>query len=380
MKHLTEIFADNLRHMRKNAGYTQRELADIIGYSEKAVSKWESAAAIPPAETLYAIAQVFHTTIDSMLEQAEEPLYYAGIDGGGTKTLFALADATGKVLGTVTSGPCNPMTVGFEAMLKIIGEGLEKLCAGISSRRVSVFAGIAGVVPDVNGDILHKYLVSLGYGTVKIGNDTENVVAAALGDSDGIAVIMGTGSNMFTKCGETLRHYGGYGYLFDQGGNGYSIARDAMSAVLADENNYGPHTMLTDIFHRENDCSMSSMIPELYSRGNKYIASFARLVDVAYDAGDEVAAGIFDRNMKYVATLINYAIDDFDADTVNAYFVGGLTKRSDVFFPLIEKHLDGRKKVNLIVYEHEPVLGALRLSGAPIDTSVGNGIARGEKT
>ncbi|MBO4770414.1 MAG: XRE family transcriptional regulator [Clostridia bacterium] len=380
MKQLTEIFADNLKYLRKKAGYTQRELADIIGYSEKAISKWESATAIPPAETLYSIAQVFRTTMDSMLERAEEPLYYAGIDGGGTKTLFALADATGKVLSTVTLGPCNPMTVGFEAMLKIIGEGLEKLCAGISPRRVSVFAGIAGVVPDVNADILHKYLLSLGYGVVKIGNDTENVVAAALGDSDGIAVIMGTGSNMFTKRGEVLRQYGGYGYLFDQGGNGYSIARDAMSAVLADENNYGPHTMLTEIFKKENGCNLSSMMPDLYSRGNRYIASFARLVDIAYDSGDPVAADIFDRNMKHTATLINYAIVDFEGETVNAYFVGGLTKRSDVFFPLIEKHLAGRKKVNLIVYEHEPVLGALRLSGAPIDTSVGNGIVRGEKT
>ncbi len=380
MKRLADYFAENLKAMRKRTGLSQHELAEKIGYSEKSISKWEAANAIPPAETLYAIAQVFHTTIDSMLEKSEDPLYYAGIDGGGTKTLFALSDANGKVIGTSTLGPCNPMTVGFETTLKIIAEGLEKLCAGISFHRVSVFAGIAGVNPDVNADVLHKYIVSLGFGFVKIGNDTENVVAAAIGDEEGIAVIMGTGSNLFTKTKGKLRNYGGYGYLFDQGGNGYSIARDAMSAVLADENGYGPHTLLTEIFRRENDCRLSAMIPELYGRGNRYIASFAKLVDIAYDAGDAVAMEIYERNMKCVATMINYALKDFDCDSVNAYFVGGLTNRSDVFFPLIEKYLDGSKNTNLIVYDHEPVLGALRLSGAPVDTTVGNGIVRGEKT
>ena len=380
MKNLNKLFADNLRMLRKNGGYTQRELADLIGYSEKTISKWESASAIPPAETLYELARVFQTTIDSMLERTEKPLYYAGIDGGGTKTLFALSDSNGKVIGTVTSGSCNPMTVGFEATLKTIGDGLKKLCAGISPRCVSVFAGVAGINSDINADILNQYILSLGYGFVKTGNDTENVVAATLGDNDGIAVIMGTGSNMFSKYKGKICKYGGFGYLFDPGGNGYSIARDAMSSVLADENNYGPHTLLTEIFRKENDCSLSSMIPELYSRGNRYIASFAKFVDVAYDAGDKIAAEIFERNMKCIATLIDYALQDFEEETVNAFFVGGLTKRVDIFFPIIEKYLSRKTKVKLIVYDHEPVLGALRLAGSPVDTTTGNGIVRGEKT
>ena len=373
---LYSAFAANLKSLRKKAGFTQKSLAEYIGYTEKAISKWESANALPPVETLHALSQLFGVSIDSMLENYEEPLYYVGIDGGGTKTLLALSDADGKVLRTVTLGPCNPMIIGFEASEKIIGEGLNKLCADLSPRRISVFAGIAGIDPRVNGDVLRKYISSMNYGSVRIGNDSENVVSAGLGENDGIAVIMGTGSNLFTKRGSVLRQYGGYGYLFDNGGNGYSFARDAIAAVLAYENGYGPYTVLSEIFEKENGCKMSAMIPELYGRGNRYIASFAGLVDIAYKMNDSVAVNIFDRNMREVANIMNAALKDFDTGPVNAFFVGGLTKQSDLLFPLIQKYLDTDKEVNLIVYRHEPVLGALRLAGSPVDTSVGNGIER----
>lgn len=42
MSRLEENFAVKLRRRRMALGYTQKTLANSIGYSEKAVSKWES--------------------------------------------------------------------------------------------------------------------------------------------------------------------------------------------------------------------------------------------------------------------------------------------------------------------------------------------------
>ena len=39
---LNNVFAENLKRIRTGKGLTQGELGDAIGYSNKAVSKWES--------------------------------------------------------------------------------------------------------------------------------------------------------------------------------------------------------------------------------------------------------------------------------------------------------------------------------------------------
>ena len=69
MGDIAEIFGANLRFLRKKAKLTQKKFADKIGYSEKAISKWESGKAIPPLETIYLITQFFHISIDDMLNK-----------------------------------------------------------------------------------------------------------------------------------------------------------------------------------------------------------------------------------------------------------------------------------------------------------------------
>ena len=42
--------------------------------------------------------------------------YYMGIDGGGTKTKFVLADETGEINESYTGGACIYLQVGFNAL------------------------------------------------------------------------------------------------------------------------------------------------------------------------------------------------------------------------------------------------------------------------
>ncbi|MGP1544270.1 MAG: helix-turn-helix domain-containing protein, partial [Candidatus Fimenecus sp.] len=41
------IFADKLIQLRKKAGWSQEELAEQIGVSRQAISKWEGAQSVP---------------------------------------------------------------------------------------------------------------------------------------------------------------------------------------------------------------------------------------------------------------------------------------------------------------------------------------------
>lgn len=56
-----------IQRQRKAAGLTQKELADRLGVSFQAVSKWENAQALPDASILLELSDVLNTTVDKLL-------------------------------------------------------------------------------------------------------------------------------------------------------------------------------------------------------------------------------------------------------------------------------------------------------------------------
>ena len=67
MEDLKVVFAGNLINLRTRAGMTQAELAEKINYSDKSVSKWERAEALPDVSVVKAMAELFGVTVDYML-------------------------------------------------------------------------------------------------------------------------------------------------------------------------------------------------------------------------------------------------------------------------------------------------------------------------
>lgn len=59
----------NLKKIRKDNNLSQEELADKLGVSRQAVSKWESGLAIPEMEKLISICKLFDYNIDDLLNQ-----------------------------------------------------------------------------------------------------------------------------------------------------------------------------------------------------------------------------------------------------------------------------------------------------------------------
>lgn len=60
--------ADRIQQLRKSRGISQEELADKIGVSRQAVSKWESAQSIPDIEKIILLSDYFETTTDFLLK------------------------------------------------------------------------------------------------------------------------------------------------------------------------------------------------------------------------------------------------------------------------------------------------------------------------
>ena len=67
MNNLNKAISKNISNLRKSAHLTQAELAEKLGYSDKAVSKWERGDGIPDIATLLNIAELFGTTVDYLI-------------------------------------------------------------------------------------------------------------------------------------------------------------------------------------------------------------------------------------------------------------------------------------------------------------------------
>lgn len=66
------ILAEKIIDMRKKNGWSQEELAEQLGVSRQAVSKWEGASSIPDLERIIAMSRLFGVSTDYLLKDELE--------------------------------------------------------------------------------------------------------------------------------------------------------------------------------------------------------------------------------------------------------------------------------------------------------------------
>ncbi len=67
------ILADKIIDLRKKNGWSQEELAEKLGVSRQAISKWEGAQSIPDMNRILAMSDLFGVSTDYLLKDALEP-------------------------------------------------------------------------------------------------------------------------------------------------------------------------------------------------------------------------------------------------------------------------------------------------------------------
>ena len=72
MEQMKSTIAKNITALRLAKGITQIELASMLNYSDKAVSKWERGESIPDVTVLYRISEIFGVTLDYLVQPHKE--------------------------------------------------------------------------------------------------------------------------------------------------------------------------------------------------------------------------------------------------------------------------------------------------------------------
>ena len=122
-----------------------------------------------------------------VVSEIRSPKRVLGIEGGGTKTEWALLDEAGREL-RVGALPA--------ANLRLIGDGdLLDLLRVLPAEATHVGAFLAGCADAGDRKRLEALVQSVWpAAVVAVGGDRESGFATAFGDGDGITVIAGTGS------------------------------------------------------------------------------------------------------------------------------------------------------------------------------------------
>ena len=60
-------FAENIRKLRRENGFTQEQLAEKVGVSFQTVSRWETGVVYPDIELLPVLAELFETRVDELI-------------------------------------------------------------------------------------------------------------------------------------------------------------------------------------------------------------------------------------------------------------------------------------------------------------------------
>ena len=91
--------AQRLAELRRAKGYSQEVLANRLGLSRQAVSKWERAESSPDTENLIALARLYGVSLDELLSvdnEIEEDIAFERADRVATTALDAAGQAADR--------------------------------------------------------------------------------------------------------------------------------------------------------------------------------------------------------------------------------------------------------------------------------------------
>ena len=239
---------------------------------------------------------------------------FLGVDGGGTKTAFALVDGQGAVLARAEEGSTYYPEVGLDGASAALARGCAALFAASGTQPGDVafaFLGLPAYGEDRAAqpqlDALPRAV--LGHGRYLCGNDMVCSWAGSLGCRDGISVIGGTGSMAYGELAGRQARAGGWGELFSDEGSAHWIARAGLALFSRMADGRAPRGPLYEVVRRrlalQEDLDLCGIVYGEMQGERSRVATLARLVSEAAALGDPKACAIVDAAALELAGMVD---------------------------------------------------------------------------
>lgn len=295
------------------------------------------------------------------------PRWLMGIDGGGTKTLAAVLDVQQRRVHLAHDGPSNPDSAGAQAA----GDALLASAAAAAQAAGIELAQLDAAVLAIAGtdtQSVDRHVHATAPPSWIVVNDVVGAWATATGAAPGLAVISGTGSNVF-GVGADGRCWraGGWGHVLGDEGSGYWIGVRSLAAALHDRDGSGPATALSEAaleFYGVD--GVQELIALVYGKPlhKSEIAAFGAQTAKLARGGDEVACAIYRHATEQLAAQIGAVVEHSGLQgEFPVGLIGSAFKAGSVFVePLEQRIRQVAPKAQISVVEIAPVAGALMLA------------------
>jgi len=299
--------------------------------------------------------------------------YLLGMDAGGTKTLCALTDINGRVVGVGRAGCGNFQASGRQAAGKQLALSIDRAVevARIRQDQIAVaFYGISGADREKDFRIVRDLLPPMNPASrMFLENDTFIALRAGAPEGVGLGLISGTGTNAigFNQKGERMQ-VGGWGspYLGDFG-SAHDIAAEAIARAQRGRDGRGPPTLLYDTLVAALGVEDLVDISErnyFDSHTPLDVGSLAPLVFETAREGDTVALEILRKagreiSLAALSVLRSLFLPDAEIPVV----LGGSVFQRGTHGAMVSALEDAIRKefpkVEFKILDQEPVLGAI---------------------
>ncbi len=301
-------------------------------------------------------------------------MYVLGIDAGGTKTVWLLADEHGHIVSEGRIGGANLHGSGEIEVEKVLRHVVETAIGDGATAPAAICLGIAGVDREDEARTLRGMMRRIGeqFGNrwrVVVVNDALIALAAGTGDAPGIVIIAGTGSIVYGRNDRyEAARAGGWGHIIGDEGSGYWIGREALASVVRAVDGRGPSTRLTEDVLAYFDIADASRLPRIvydHELPRMSVAALGPIVQRARELGDAVATRILERaadelvlGARSVATRLQMRGEAFPFILAGGVFPVVPWLADEAARRLIE--VAPRSQVRLL--EQEPARGAVCLA------------------
>ncbi|MBA2276801.1 MAG: hypothetical protein H0W06_03475 [Chloroflexia bacterium] len=293
------------------------------------------------------------------------PAFYAGVDGGGTKTEIVIVDSAGVERARHRLATSNQSVVGSDQAIATLRQCVQEAAktAGACLPLEHAWFGLAGFDRPEDQSRMAPALTDL-VRTVTMSNDGE-LVLTALPESIGVAIIAGTGSIAVGRdaSGVSARA-GGWGHIFGDEGSGYDLGRRALEAVARMHDGRGPSTsLMASVLEHWRLDSAPRLIARVYgdraSKGD--IAALSDIVVQSAADGDSIANTLLtDAAEALAVTGLAVARRLSFGDDVPLALAGGLLASVPSLQETVIRHFTVSHPVSTVVVVTDPALSAAR--------------------
>jgi glucosamine kinase len=293
--------------------------------------------------------------------------FVLGVDGGATKTVAAVLDMDTNELHLGHAGPSNQDAVGASAAVRAVLEAADEAIAeaGIAPQRLAAAVlAIAGTDTEAIARNLHAVRTE----DWLVVNDVVAAWATATGTGPGVAVISGTGSNVFGVGPRDVPwRAGGWGHLLGDEGSGFWFGVQSIKAALSDREASGPETALSErapaFFGLE---TVEQLAAHVYSKPltKGEISAFAVETAKLARAGDVVARELYVTGARELSRQIGAVIEQTGLQgRFPVGLIGGAFKAGGVFVgPLTDAVRERAPEASIEHVQLAPVGGSLLLA------------------